>query len=227
MKRYLKPIILGVCLGLVLLVVQKTFQIDGDVFMKGYWMTAPAVVVVAVLASIVYNASYQRKMYQAALLLKDRKVEAYITEMERLLKTAKGKNLRNVLRLNLAAGYVEAKQFDAAVGILEGLSKRKLGGGAVAMLCNLNLCVSYFYAKQTDKAMELYRAGKGQFESFRKSKAYGGYIAEVDILAAVHSGQYDKAERLLDTAQKNWSEARLQDAFAEIKGMLEDLRGSR
>lgn len=222
MKQYLKPIIFGACLGLVLLVVQKTFQIDGDTLMKGYWMTAPAVVIIAVLGYIVYNASYQRKMYQAALLLRDKQVEAYIAQMERLLKTAMGRNLRNVIQLNLAAGYVEAKQYDTAAGILEGLSKGKLGSGAVAMLCNLNLCVSYFYAKQTDKAMELYHASKGQFEPFRKSKAYGGYIAEVDILAAIHSGQYDKAKKLLDTAQKNWSDARLQDAFREIRGMLGD-----
>lgn len=226
MKRNIKKtIFFGVCLGLILIVIQKVFQIDEYTFMHSYWIATPSVVLIAVLVNVFYNISYQKKMNTAVLLLNAGKTEEYIAEIETLIKRAKGRNLNNVLKLNLATGYIDAKQFDVAIKILEELSSERLYGAVVKMVHSLNLCMSYFYAKQFDKAMELYNASQKQFEPFTKNKMYGGHIVEVDILAAISNEQYTQAEKLLDIAQKEWSDPRLQNAFEDIRKILIERKG--
>ena len=62
MKRLWKIIAIGVCIGLVSVVLQKALHIDRDVFLRWYWVTAAAVVLGAVLVNVVYNVFYQKKM---------------------------------------------------------------------------------------------------------------------------------------------------------------------
>ncbi len=96
MKRVLRIAAFGICLGLVLLIVQRGFQIDEEDFMRTYWITAPAVVIGAVLVNVLYNISYQRKMRRIVTLL-DTNPKEYIAEVDKLLQTARGQSLRNIL----------------------------------------------------------------------------------------------------------------------------------
>ncbi len=84
--------------------------------------------------------------------------------------------------------------------------------------------MSYFYAGQYEKAMSLYNESQKFFEPYRNDKTYGGNIAVTDILAAMGNGQYDQAEKLLDTAQRSWEDPRLQNAFREIGRSLIDMK---
>ena len=188
LKRIIKIAVFGVCLGLILVIIQNVFQIDEGVFMHGYWIAAPGIVLAAVLFNIVYNTSYQRKMLKAKALLDEGRAQEYIAETEKLLQTAKGENLRNILGLNLAAGYMEMKEFGTAIGMLEELRERHLPSGAVKMILNLNLCVSYFYDAQYEKAVELYDRERKVFDRYRNDKRYGGNIAALDALAAERRG---------------------------------------
>lgn len=216
LKRILRIVAFGTCLGLVLLIVQRGFQIDEEVFMHTYWIIAPAIIIGAVLVNVLYNISYQRKMRRIVALLNTGQPKEYIAEVEKLLQTAKGQGLRNLLKLNLAAGYIEIKQYDKSISLLEDLAGKRLPGSAAKMICRLNLCMSYFYTAQYEKAMSLYNESQKIFESYRSDKTYGGNIAVADILAAMRNGQYDQAERLLDTARRFWNDPRLQNAFQEI-----------
>lgn len=220
MKRVLRIVAAGTLLGFILVMIRSVFQIDKDEFLRGCWMTAPAVVLGAAAVNVLYNVTYQRKMRGIAALLEAGKPEEYIAEMEKLLQTARGRNLRNVLKLNLAAGYMDIKQYDTAVSMLEELSGKRLLGSAVKMVHRLNLSMSYFYTAQYEKAMELYNGSRRVFEPYRNSKAYGGHIAAVDILAAIENGRYEEAKGLLDMARKSWSSPRLQDAFAMLDASL-------
>ena len=129
MKRLWKIIAIGVCIGLVSVVLQKALHIDRDVFLRWYWVTAAAVVLGAVLVNVVYNVFYQKKMQRLVPLLEAQKPREYIAGVEQLLKTAKGQNLRNILMMNLSAGYIALKEFDKAIELLEGLSDRGGHGG--------------------------------------------------------------------------------------------------
>ena len=68
--------------------------------------------------------------------MSEEKPQEYIDGIENLLKTAKGKTLRNILELNLAAGYIEVKQFDIAIPMLEILSHERLRGSSVNVVHN-------------------------------------------------------------------------------------------
>lgn len=222
MKRVFKVVIFGVCLGLLLLVIQQGLQIDRDLFMRYYWLIGSVVVLGAVLINVGYNLSYQRQMAKIAKLLDAGRTDEYLAGLEKLLQTARGKNLRSILQINLAAGYIEAKQFAAAVELLEGLDTERLKGRALKMVYRLNLCLSYFGAAQYDKAMAAYNAGKKDWDFFRSNKDFGGNIALLDILAQIQQKNFDQAKSLLAETQSVWANPRLQAYFQQIDNFIQE-----
>lgn len=224
LRRIFKIVAIGVCLGIALLFLQKFFQIDENVFMHWYWIAAPIVVIIVVLVNLFYNISYQSKMQKAVKLLDEGNPQEYVNRVEGLLETAKGQNLRNALILNLAAGYVEMKQFDTAIPLLEELSNKRLIGSAVKVAHRVNLFTSYFDIEQYGKAKELYDENRKLFEQYRNSKIYGANIAILDILVAIMNKQYEQAEEMLNMACKQYDNPRFQKAFHEIYDTLESER---
>ena len=224
MKRIWKIIVIGVCSGLVLVALQMALHIDRDVFLRWYWAAAAVVVLGAVLVNVGYNIFYQKRMQKLVPLLEAQKPREYIAGVEQLLKTAKGQSLRNILTMNLSAGYIDLKEFGKAIELLEGISDRRLVGTAVKTVCRLNLCTCYFQTGQGEKALALYRDSQSMFEAQRKGGLYAGTIAIVDILAAVQKQEYSQAEQLLDRARRTWDAPRFQEAFQEIEQVLTEIK---
>ena len=224
MKRIWKIIVIGVCSGLVLVALQMALHIDRDVFLRWYWAAAAVVVLGAVLVNVGYNIFYQKRMQKLVPLLEAQKPREYIAGVEQLLKTAKGQSLRNILTMNLSAGYIDLKEFGKAIELLEGISDRRLVGTAVKTVCRLNLCTCYFQTGQGEKALALYRDSQSIFEAQRKGGLYGGNIAIVDILAAIQKQEYSQAEQLLDRARRTWDAPRFQEAFQEIEQVLTEIK---
>ena len=221
MKRIWKIIVIGVCSGLVLVALQMALHIDRDVFLRWYWAAAAVVVLGAVLVNVGYNIFYQKRMQKLVPLLEAQKPREYIAGVEQLLKTAKGQSLRNILTMNLSAGYIDLKEFSKAIELLEGISDRRLVGTAVKTVCRLNLCTCYFQTGQGEKALALYRDSQSIFEAQRKGGLYGG---NMDILAAVQKQEYSQAEQLLDRARRTWDAPRFQEAFQEIEQVLTEIK---
>lgn len=224
MKRILKIVALGVCIGLALVALQTALRIDRDVFLHWYWIIAAVAVAGAVLINVVYNIFYQQRMKKLIPLLEEQKPREYVAGVERLLQTAKGENLRKILKMNLAAGYIDLKQFDKAIELLEGMSEKGLAGSAVKTVYRLNLCTCYFQSGRGEKALELYRDSQKIFEPQRNGKLYGGNVAILDILAAVQSREYAQAEQLLDRARRTWSDPRFREAFQELESTLTEIK---
>ena len=221
MKRIGKVILFGVCLGLVLVLIQNSFQIPEDVFMQGYWIGAIVVVLGALAINIFYNLYYTAKMKKLLPLLFGGEPRRSIEGMEALIKTAKGKTLRSTLELNLAAGYMEEKDYGTAISLLEAVEPRQLRVDSARVVRAINLCESYFLAGQREKAQTLYDSSRPLFAKFRTGKAYGGSIAIVDVLEEISRGEFDRAKALLDKAKSTYKEAYLQKAYEEIGAILE------
>lgn len=224
LKRILKIVALGVCIGLVSAALQTALHVDRDVFLHWYWIVAAAVVAGAVLINVAYNIFYQQKMKKLIPLLEARKPREYIAGVEQLLKTARGQSLRKILTMNLAAGYIDGKEFDKAAELLEGISEKGLAGSAVKTVYRLNLCTCYFQSGRGEAALELYNDSQKIFEPQRNGKLYGGNVAILDILAAVQEERYGRAEELLDRARQTWTDPRLQEAFQEIEHTLAKIK---
>lgn len=221
MKRIGKVFLFGVCLGLVLVLIQNSFQIPEDVFMKGYWIAAIVVVLGALVINISYNLYYTAKMKKLLPLLFGGEPRGYIEGMEALIKTAKGKTLRSTLELNLAAGYMEEKDYGTAISLLEAVEPRQLRVDSARVVRAINLCESYFLAGQTEKAQTLYDSSRPLFAKFRTGKFYGGNIAIVDVLSAISQGEFEQAKALLDKAKSTYPKPYLQKAYEEIGAILE------
>ena len=88
-KRTVKIIVFGFCLGLGLVAIQIMLQIDKDVFMTGYWTAALTVLTGVLLVNILYNVFYQRKIKKLIPLLEARKPQEYVAGVERLLREAR------------------------------------------------------------------------------------------------------------------------------------------
>ena len=212
---------MGVCLGLVLVLIQNSFQIQEDVFMQGYWIGAIVVVLGMLVINISYNLYYIGKVKKLLNLLYGGEARGYIEGMEALLKTAKGKTLRSTLELNLAAGYMEEKDYGTAISLLEAVEPRQLRVDSARVVRAINLCESYFLAGQREKAQTLYDSSRRLFAKFRTGKLYGGSIAIVDVLSAISQGEFDQAKILLDKAKSTYQEFQLQKAYEEIGAILE------
>ncbi len=222
MQRIFKIVAFGVVLGLLLVVVQQGLRIDRDLFLRCYWFVGAFIVVGAVLINLLYNLSYRKRMGKILELREAGKTDEYLAGIQNLLQTARGKSLRSILQINLAAGYIEAKQFAAAVAVLEGIDPERLKGRALKMVYRLNLCLSYFLAAQYDKAMALYNAGKSDWDFFRSNQNFGGNIALLDILAQIQQKNFEQAEGLLNEAQAAWPNLRLQVYFQKIGDFLQE-----
>ncbi len=221
MKRIGKVVLFGVCLGLVLVLIQNSFQIPEDVFMQGYWIAAIVVVLGALVINISYNLYYMGRVKKLLTLLYAGDSRGYIEGMEALRKTAKGKTLRSTLELNLAAGYMEEKDYGTAISILEAVDPKQLRVDSARVVRAINLCESYFLAGQTEKAQTLYDSSRPLFTKFRTGKAYGGNIAIVNVLEEISRGEFDQAKILLDKAKSTYQEPYLQKAYEEIGAILE------
>lgn len=220
----MKIVFAGVCIGLVLGVLKGALQIDDGVFDRWYWIIAVVAVLGAVLVNVLYNISYQRKMQKLIPLLEGQRPQEYVAGVERLLQTAKGQNLRKILTMNLSAGYIDLKQFDEAIKLLEGISEKGLAGSAVKTVYRLNLCTCYFQSGRGEEALELYNDSRKIFEPQRGGKLYGGNIAILDMLAAIQEERYSRAEELLGQARQAWNDRRFQEAFQEIEDTLTEIK---
>ena len=108
------------------------------------------------------------------------KAKEYIDGLMKLRESAKGKNLQNVIDLNLAAGYVESKQYGAAVMILESLPEEVIRNENLRVVYCINLCMSYFEIGKKEKARKVYEENRGLFEKLRSGKMYGESITKLD-----------------------------------------------
>lgn len=225
MKRRVKIIGGGICFGVSLCILKDYFEIKDAIFWKYYCIFAVLFIAGGIGINILYNLYYQRRMQRILHLLEEDCPQEYIVQIEKLLKKAKGENLRNILRLNLAAGYMEARNPEHAIVLLEELSKQQLPSVAVKLTHRINLCECYFQTNRYEKAIQIYRENETLFARFREDRIYGANIAVLDILAKYFEGQIEQATEIMDTAQQKWEAPRFQKVFQEIAACTKDIKG--
>ncbi len=224
MKRFIKIVLLGFCIGIISVVIQNMLHIDSDVFLRYYWIAAVVIVLLILVLNIGYNFFYFKKIKNAIKLLEMCKPQEYVEIMEQLLQKAKGKGLKNLLRLNLTAGYCDLKEYEKALAVLEDMNHIPLKND-LALVHHLNLCICYFYTGQTEKAMALYQKPKESFSSYVKHPdAFRQHFLSLDILAAIAERDFEKADKLLNQAEETWHDLRSQKLYAETRNTLYNMK---
>lgn len=154
MKRYIKLTLIGVGIGLLLVALQGALHLDKDVFFRWVYVIATAIVLGSLLSNIVYNLSYFKKVKKALALLEDGRPQEYIAEMEKLLQTAKGWKLRELLTMDLIIGYLEDGRPQEYITEVEKLLQTARGHKMKALL-TVNLAAGYADLKEFDRAITL------------------------------------------------------------------------
>lgn len=224
MKYFLKVIGAGVCIGILLAVVKIVFQIDDAVFRRAYWIVGTVVILGAMLLSVLYTSRCNKRLRAAIVHYEKGETDIYMGEIEDMLRTAKGRTVRNTLKIDLSSGYYAKGEYDKAIGILEEMSHEPLPG-MLKMAVRLNLCLCYFRISRNDKALELYHAGEKEFARYRKNENCCGDFALLDMLAAIAEGRYSEAEELLAHARQTWDSPRLQKEYRMVEETLEKGKG--
>lgn len=227
MKRVLKILALGIVLGLGCVLLQQGLNMDATTFLKGYWMFALAILAGAVLLNVLYNLYYLHKAKGLATQLEEGHPQVFVEGMEQLLRTAKGRRLREILTLNLTAGYIETQQFDRAIAILEEMGQKQRQNSAMAVTRCINLYTSYFKTEQYKKALELYQSQQPLLDSFRRHSIYGPHIAVVDVMAALIQEDYPQAEALLRTAAQTKTTPRIQATLDKLSHTIEAMKAGQ
>lgn len=222
MKHYLKVFAVAVCFGIVLAVLKETLDVDSTLFWRWYLTAAAVLIVGAVAFNILYARRYGKRMQELVPLLENGRPEAYLAGLEDLLAAVKTRGLRDMLRLNLSAGYCELDRYEEAIAVLESL---KFGGSrAPEMVRRLNLCVCLFHTGRAAEAMELYRASEKWFAPYRGKELYGGNVAVLDIHAAMVESRHAEARTMLDHARKTWDRPRLRKYYDQLEQLMENNR---
>lgn len=220
MKHYLKVFALAVCFGIVLAVLKETLNVDNELFWQWYLTAAAVIIVGAIVFNFLYVRRYGKKMQELVPLLENGQPAAYLAGLEELLATVKTRGLRNMLRLNLSAGYCELDRYEDAITVLESLN---FGGSrAPEMVRRLNLCICLFHTGRAAEAIELYRASEKWFAPYREKELYGGNIAVLDIHAAMVEGRCTEARAMLDHARKTWDRPRLRKYYDRLEQIMQD-----
>lgn len=218
-RRVGRTLASGVALGIALGFITSVLDIDKDVFLKYYIVVAILIVVGVFLYNLLYIRKHNQEMNQAINLLNEGKTEEYMDRVSELERKVKGKALKNLMRLNLTAGYCDLKEYDKALEILENLRKEKLKGD-VELVWRLNTCLCYFYTGRTKEAMQLYNESKAFFSSSKKKGPHVPNIAILDMLAMIENGRKKEARQYLEFAREKWPQMRLEEDYRMIDELL-------
>ena len=218
-RRVGRTLAIGVALGISLGFITSVLDIDKDVFMKYYIVVAILIVAGVFLYNYLYIRKHNQEMSQAINLLNEGKTEEYMVRVSELERKVKGKALKNLMRLNLTAGYCDLKEYEKALEILESLRKEKLKGD-VELVWRLNTCLCYFYTGRTKEAMQLYNESKALFTSSKKKGLHVPNIAILDMFAMIEDGRKKEARQYLDFAREKWPQMRLEEDYRMIDALL-------
>ena len=124
--------------------------------------------------------------------------------MERLLSKAKGGHLKNILKLNLEAGYLEDKSYTKAKDTLDQIDLNRLKNSDLKVVYYINLAICYFKAEDFESFKEIYEEEKELFEKYADHKSYGQSLAEIKIMAYLVYEDFDTAKNLLSETREKY-----------------------
>lgn len=222
--NFKRVLILGLILGLSLLLIQYAFKIDEKTLMAYYFKIALAVLILIIIINTGYFFFYSKKLKEALKLFDAGRTKEYISTMENLLSKAKGGHLQNILKLNLAAGYLEDKFYTKAKDTLDQVDLDRLKNSDLRLVYYINLAISYFKVEDFESFKEIYVDKKDLFEKYVDHKSYGQSISEIKIMAYLIDEDFESATRLLSETREKYTDKRIQESYADLERLIKKYR---
>lgn len=219
-KHYLLLMLLFGSLFIILEITTKNYFSDEEI-LRLYYCISAVIVIGSVIFNHLYHSHYKKKMKAAMKLLEANKTDEYIEALDKLLRKAKGNFLKTLFTINLSVGYCDKKDYEKSIELLESISNKRMYYD-VKMCYRLNLCCSYYYSNQTEKAKEIYNQSQKIFKPFRENSMYGGNLAVLDMFMELADENYDVVDAQLRIAKEKWTNPRFQEDYDYIEKILKE-----
>lgn len=220
LKGYFFMLLFFIALLITLKMITKDYLSDKEI-LKLYYGISTFIVIGSVIFNHLYHSHYKNKMKVAMKLLEDNKTDEYIEVLHELLRKAKGNFLKTLFTINLSVGYCDKKDYEKCIELLESISNKRMYYD-VKMCYRLNLCCSYYYSNQTEKAKEIYNQSQKIFKPFKENSIYGGNLAVLDMFMELADENYDVVDEQLRIAKEKWTNPRFQEDYDYIEKILNE-----
>lgn len=222
MKKILKIIGIGFILGILLLVIEKGFDIDSEVFMSYYWKIGIGLVLLLGIFNIIYNLVITNKLKKAMIYFEEQDYAKYIENMESILKNVKGKTLQNLIRLNLSAGYIENNEYDKGLDILNDVDKDTLTNEQSTLVYWLNKAIVYFRLGDYENFKQIINTQISLFEKYKNNENYGESLSQLKILNLIVDGEFKIAKKDLEKLRTYYTNSKKQLEYDKLEKIIED-----
>lgn len=227
-KHKLKVIFgIGVPIGILLVIIQNTFNIQIDVMMK-YYLIGSAVILVATLAiNLIWQIKFQKEIFAASHILReDKNADLYIQTMQKLINKTRLISNKNLLLMNMSVGYSEKEDYHKAKEILLSINPQKINEVNRAVYFN-NLASFSFMLDEKEEAIKIMEANHNLFSKYESSKVLGGCIAINRVYESLAKNEIGKAEELLIEAEKLCQNNYLKDDYEKVKDKLKSIKDKK
>ncbi len=199
MKINWKLVVLGgVALGLSLLFIEIFFKVPVNEYLENYWYVGIFIVLAVAIIEVVISLLFSKKLLNITkTIYNDDNGEGFILENQRLLEKTRGKVQKNLIRINISAGYSYMRDFESAKAVLEQCDLDNLSGINLT-IHSINLAFSNFKLNEPDRAIKIMDACRDKLQKFEQHKTLGGSIATLYILEHIAEGRNEEAKALLE-----------------------------
>lgn len=219
-NRIKKIAAVGLLLGFALLAVQIAFQIDSKVLLHWYWRIGGCVIVLAVLLNLVYMVWVSRRMKEIMLLYEQKKYSEYEAKMEEMLLRTKGRYPKTVIKLNLAAGYIEDQKYKKAEELLRTVEMEHIRDKNLKLAYAINICIVCFKLADYVSFDRIYTQEEVLFQQNVNHRNYGESIAQLHVMHDIAAGKYLEAEKSLRELRMRWPGEDHQKDYEELDQVI-------
>lgn len=227
-KHKLKVIFgIGVPIGILLVIIQNTFNIQRDVMMKYYIIGSAVVIVLALAINLIWQIKFQKEILSASHILReDKNADLYIQTMQKLINKTRLISNKNLLLMNISVGYSEKGDYHKAKEILLSINPKKINEVNRTVYFN-NLASFSFMLDEKEEAIKIMEANHNLFSKYESSKVLGGCIAINRVYENLAKNEIGKAEQLLIEAEKLCQDNYLKDDYEKVKDKLKSIKDKK
>ncbi len=213
MRRFLSNLAIALTLVILALFMKFVLQMDDVTLTIWIWIFLALVLIGAITFNFFYVRKYNKINVELIGLLDAGDARTFVREIEGFLPKINNRYVKQMFLLNLSTGYSDLGQDDKAMQILEGLTKEKLYT-SLRTVVYLNQCMIYFFLREQDKAMKIYREQEKVFSKLR------GEITPLTLLkiyVLAYEGKKEEAEERLEEFKLSFTGPRADANLPKIR----------
>ena len=138
-----------------------------------------------------------------------------------MLSKIKGETLKDHIKLNLAAAYIEEGDHEKGQYILNEINQKNLRDDLPKMVYWLNTSVAHFRLNEKEEFNNIYNSKKTLIDKFKDNELYASNIAILDICNLIINEDLKEAKMLLDQALLKYTDDKNQKELKEISQIIE------